>query len=263
MRLAGKRAIILGAAGQGNMAQSIARRFRAEGAELLVAGRHQDVLSSFADEIDGHWAICDITKEEDLKTLAKEANDKLGGVDIAVNATGWGLIKPFLENTREDLESMSALQFVGAFQFAQHMVEQMMHSSGGSLIQISSATATIMLDDHAAYMGTKAAMDHVIRCVANEFGQYGIRANSISPGITETPMTARAKAIPGYWDLYANKYPMRRTGTSQDIAAAAIFLASDECFMTGENLQVNGGLCLTGNPSKTEKLAFKAGLAKP
>jgi NAD(P)-dependent dehydrogenase (short-subunit alcohol dehydrogenase family) len=123
---------------------------------------------------------------------------------------------------------------------------------GGSLIQISSATATIMLNDHAAYMGAKAGTDHVLRCVANEFGARGIRANSISPGLTDTPMTAGAKATPGVYEAFAAAYPLGRVGTSDDIAAAAVWLASDECFMTGQNLQVNGGLTLRRNPTRDE-----------
>jgi 2-hydroxycyclohexanecarboxyl-CoA dehydrogenase len=101
-------------------------------------------------------------------------------------------------------------------------------------------------------MGTKAGTDHVIRCVAHEFGAEGIRANSISPGLTETPMTADAKTVPGLFDCFVAGYPLGRIGTSDDIAAAAVFLASDECFMTGENLQVNGGLTLRRNPTREE-----------
>jgi NAD(P)-dependent dehydrogenase (short-subunit alcohol dehydrogenase family) len=110
---------------------------------------------------------------------------------------------------------------------------------GGSIIQISSATATILHSDHAAYMGTKAGIDHVVRCVANVFGARGIRANSISPGLTITPMTA-AGMVAGVEEAFLPGYPLGRIGTSDDIAAAAAWLASDECFMTGQNLQVNG-----------------------
>jgi NAD(P)-dependent dehydrogenase (short-subunit alcohol dehydrogenase family) len=145
---------------------------------------------------------------------------------------------------------MSDLQFIGPFFFAQAMLGVM--ENGGALIQISSATATIQLNDHAAYMASKAASDHMIRCIANEFGHRGIRANSISPGLTDTPMTAGAKATPGVFDAFASAYPLGRIGTSEDIAAAAVFLASDECFMTGQNLQVNGGLTLRRNPTREE-----------
>lgn len=249
-RLAGKKAVILGASSKDNMGQYIARRFMAEGATVLVSGRKEDVLKEFADETGCAWAPCDLTKEADVVALGDAAAEKLGGIDIAINATGWGLLKPYLETTREELDRITALQFIGPFQFFQTMIRHM--PNGGSLIQISSATAKIMLDNHAAYMGTKAGTDHVIRCIANEFGKQGIRANSISPGLTDTPMNAEAKEVPGLFDAFLASYPLGRIGTSDDIAAAAVWLCSDECFMTGENLQVNGGLTLRRNPSQDE-----------
>ncbi len=249
-RLAGKGAIVLGAASRGNMGQVIARRFLDEGAKVVVAGRKMDELERFAKENGAVALGCDITKRAQVFALAEEAKAKLGRVDIGVNATGWGFVKPFLENTEEELQQITDLQFVGPFFFYQALLTHM--EDGGSIIQISSATATIMLNDHAAYMGTKAGADHVIRCVANEFGHRGIRANSISPGLTDTPMTAGAKATPGLFDAFKSAYPLGRIGTSEDIAAAAVYLASDECFMTGQNLQVNGGLTLRRNPNRDE-----------
>jgi 2-hydroxycyclohexanecarboxyl-CoA dehydrogenase len=249
-RLDGKTAVVLGAAGRGNMAQRVARRFRDEGAQVLVAGRHMEELRRFAAEIGGHAAACDITNEADLEALAKTACEKMGGISIAVNATGLGLPTPYLTATRADLQKITDLQFIGPYQFFQSIIKAM--TGGGSLIQISSATATIMLDNYSAYMGTKAGFDHVIRCIANEFGDRGIRANSISPGLTDTPMNAEAKKIPGLFDVFVNSYPLGRIGTSEDIASAAVWLASDECFMTGQNLQVNGGLTLRRNPTSEE-----------
>ena len=124
---------------------------------------------------------------------------------------------------------------------------------GGSIIQISSATATIMLNDHAAYMGTKAGTDHVVRCVANEFGAQGhSRQFDLAgtdrhaddggrQGDARRCSTRSCRAI--HWAASAHR---------TDIAAAAVWLASDECFMTGENLQVNGGLTLRMNPTKQD-----------
>ncbi|ARU17911.1 SDR family oxidoreductase [Croceicoccus marinus] len=248
-QFAGRLAVVIGAAGEGNMGQAIARRLAAEGATCLVAGRHAEPLEALAREIGGHAAVCDITSESDLAALGTQARG-LGGVDIAVNATGWGLIQPFLETTRQDLDRMVALQFTGAFQFYQAMLRAM--NDGGSLIQVTSATATIMLEDHAAYMGTKAGADHVLRCVANEFGHRGIRANSIAPGFTATPMTERAARNAAIVDCFAQAYPLGRVGTSDDVAAGIVWLASDECFMTGETLHVSGGLRLRRNPTTAE-----------
>ncbi len=249
-QLQGKSAVVLGAAGPGNMGQVIARRFAAEGAKVLVAGRHLEPLQALADEIGGHAAVCDITQRDQVFALAETAKTKLGGVQIAVNATGWGLLKPFLDNTQDELRAMTDLQFIGPFFFLQSMIGAM--ENGGSIIQISSATATIMLNDHAAYMGTKAGTDHVVRCAANEFGAQGIRVNSISPGLTDTPMTAGAKQTPGLFEAFVECYPMGRIGTSDDIADAAVWLSSDGCFVTGQNLQVNGGLTLRRNPTGAE-----------
>ncbi|WP_425407885.1 SDR family NAD(P)-dependent oxidoreductase [Hyphococcus sp.] len=247
-----KAAIVLGAAGAGNMGQVIAQRFANEGAKVMVAGRHEDELKRFAETINGAYALCDITQRADLDALVTKTVDAYGGVDIAVNATGWGLVKRFEKTTEEEIDKVSALQFKGPFLFFQAVIEAMRERGGGSIIQISSATATVMLNHHAAYMGTKAGTDHVIRCVAHDFGRYGIRANSVSPGFTRTPMTEDAAKTPGLEEAFIKEYPLGRVGTSDDIAAACVFLASDECFMTGQNLQVNGGLTLRRNPMQAE-----------
>ena len=252
-RLSEKTAIVLGAAGRKNMGQIIARRFATEGANVVVGGRNTDELRTLAEDINGAYATCDVTNESDVSNLVATAIERFGGLDIAVNATGKSLLKPFVETSRQDLEEMVELQFVGPFLFFQAVVKSM--NRNGSIIQISSATATIMLEDHAAYMGTKAGTDHVIRCIADAFGDRGIRANSIAPGFTPTPMTAKA-VNKGIAEAFAREYPLGRVGTSEDIAKAAVWLASDECFMTGQVLQVNGGVTLRRNPRNSEIIEF-------
>jgi NAD(P)-dependent dehydrogenase (short-subunit alcohol dehydrogenase family) len=108
-----------------------------------------------------------------------------------------------------------------------------------------------MFENHAAYMGAKAGMNHVTRAVANEFGARGIRANIISPGLTVTPMLDGFLA-PGTTDAFVKEYPLGRLATVEDVADAALFVASDECFMTGQTFQVNGGLTLRRNPTAAE-----------
>lgn len=249
-RLEGKVALVLGAGSRGNMGQEIARRFAAEGARVVLGGRNSEELARLAAELGGTWQRCDITSKADLQTLAEHALAWGGSLDVAVNAAGWGLAKGFLETSEDDLDRMLDLQFKGPFMFLQTLVATM--KPGGSIIQISSATTRALIENYAVYIGTKGGIDHVVRCVANEFGNRGIRVNSISPGLTETPMTAEAVALPGVHDCFVGRYPLGRIGTKADIAAAAVWLASDECFMTGENLQVNGGLQLRGNPSSAE-----------
>ncbi len=248
--LAGKVAIVLGAAGRGNMGQAIVRELMAQGAKVIAAGRNSDELSRFAAETGADQATADITSEEQLAALAEAAVERHGGLDIAINATGSGLLVPFLEMSREQLDKITQLQFTGAILFYQAMLRVM--RDGGALIQISSATATIMLEDHAAYMGTKAGSEHVIRCIANEFGARGIRANSVAPGFTRTPMTQRAADTPGLVAAFEKEVPMGRVNSSEDIARACAWLAGDDCFVTGQTLQVNGGLTLRRNPTNAE-----------
>lgn len=261
-RLSGKIALIMGASGRDNMGQVIARRLHDEGATVVVSGRRLDELERFAAEIGGMAVAADITRKADNDALADQVKARFGGVDIVINATGWGLLKPFELTTEAELRRMVDLQFIGPFFYFQSLLPIV--NDGGSLIQISSATATIMLDDHAAYMGTKAGFDHVMRCLAIEYGRRGIRANSISPGFTETPMTAGAFKLPGLHETYRGRYPLGRVGTTDDVADAVAWLASDGCFLSGQNLQVNGGLTLRGNPTREEiDAAVMAATGKP
>ncbi len=249
-RLEGKCALVLGAAGHDNMGQTIAQRLTDEGARVVVAGRNMEILEAFAKKINGFAVKCDISKREDVFNMVAFTKEKLGAVDIAVNATGWGLLTGFLETTEEEFDQMSDLSFKGPFLMMQALIPAMRR--GGSFMQISSATATIMLNDHAAYMGAKAGADHLVRIAAHEFGHLGLRFNSISPGLTESPMTAAHMAVPGLTEAFLPGYPLGRIGTQEDIAAAVVWLASDECFMTGQNLQVNGGLTLRTNPTREQ-----------
>jgi NAD(P)-dependent dehydrogenase (short-subunit alcohol dehydrogenase family) len=246
----GKAAIVFGAAGRGNMGQVIARRLAKEGAKVCVVGRHEDALAEIAAELGGTYALADISKKSDVFAAVRKAKADFGKLELGVNATGWGLMAPTDATKEEDLDRILGIQFKGPFFFIQALLEAF--TDGGSIIQISSATATIQLENHAAYMGTKAGIDHVIRTVANEYGHRGIRANSISPGITDSPMAGGSFALPGFVEAFAKEYPLGRVGTSDDIAAAVLWLGSDECFMTGQNLQVNGGLTLRRNPTMAE-----------
>ena len=253
-QLKDKTAVVIGAASSGNMAQVIAKRFADEGAKVLVSGRNEEELAAFSKQIGGSYALCDITDHDQVKQLAEQAQAQLGSVDVAVNATGWGLAKPILEVEDDELERMVALQFKGVHYFLAEFVRSMMANStpGGSLINISSATTKALINNYATYIGTKTGSEALVRCVANDYGQYRIRANSISPALTKTPMTEGAFGVPGLADTFVSRVPLGRLNTSDDIAAAAVWLAGDQAYVSGQNLQVNGGLTLRGNPQAAD-----------
>lgn len=253
-RLEGKAAVILGAASPGNMGQVMARSFAREGAKVMVAGRKEEPLRAIAAEIGGEYALCDITSRSQVRAMADAAVGKFGRVDAAINCTGWGLLKDFTKVTEEELSAIVALQFIGVHHFLQAFIEKMIAQDpqGGSLISLSSATTKAVIGNHAAYIGTKTGSEALIRCVANDFGRFGIKANSISPAFTESPMTEQSFAVPGLVDAFLPRYPLGRLNTSQDVANAAVWLCGDECFVTGENIQPNGGLTLRGNPQPAD-----------
>lgn len=263
--LEGKKAVILGAASPDNMGQVMARLFVAEGAEVLVAGRKEGPLSELAGELGGHYALCDITKHDDVKALASAAAEKMGRVDAAINCSGWGLLASMLETTDEQLDQIVDLQFKGVHHFLQAFVQQMIDQDpqGGSLISLSSATTKALINNHAAYIGTKRGSEALIECVANDFGQYGIKANTVSPAFTESPMTSESFQVPGLVDAFLPRYPLGRLNTSQDVAEACAWLCSDRAFVTGQNIQANGGLTLRGNPQAIDiEAAVGAAMAR-
>ena len=257
-RLDGKTAVVLGAAGDNNMGQVIARRLASEGAKVVVGGRHEAPLSEVASDIGGAYALCDITKKSDIEALKATAVSTFGGCHIAINATGWGLLSPILETTEDDLDKMINLQFRGVYYFLQVFGGHMSQNGGGSIIQITSATTDCIIENHAAYIGTKAGGDRLVMCFANDLGRYGVKVNSVAPGLTDTPMTAGPMATPGLADAFTARYPMGRIGTSADIADACLWLSEDTSFVSGQILQVNGGLTLRGNPTTADVQASVA-----
>ncbi len=251
-RINGKVAVVLGAGGEGNMGQVIARRFAGEGARVLVAGRAHAKLRALAQELGGDSYVCDITRSADVAALARHAVERFGSLNIAVNCTGWAPMTRLLDVNEEELDKLCALQFKGVYFFLQSMIAQMANCGGGSIIQMSSASAYALLYNHAAYIATKSAGDALVRCFANEFGAKGVRVNSIAPGLTPSPMTAHEMGLPGLQEAFLKEYPLGRIGTAMDIANAALWLAGEESFITGQVLQINGGLTLRRNPTPRE-----------
>lgn len=239
-RLDGKVAIVLGAAKAGNIGQAIAARFASAGASVMVSGRDSHELARFAPGIGGDFLSCDITEGKQIDALVAGTLVRFGRIDIAVNAVGLNQVRPFLEVSLPELRHITDVQFIGTFQFMQSVLAKI--ADNGSVIQISSVSASALLPNHAAYMATKAAGDVLVRALADEFGVRGVRVNSIAPGPTEdSPMAAGVLANETIRRRITQAVPLRRLGTTNDIAEAAVWLASDHCFITGEVLQVNGG----------------------
>lgn len=264
-QLEGKSAVILGAASPGNMGQTIARLFAAEGARVMVAGRKEGPLADLAKEIGGEVALCDITDKAQVNAMADKAVSTFGRADIAINCTGWGLLASLEEITEEQLDQITDLQFKGVHHFLQAFVRVMSAQApnGGSLISLSSATTKAIINNHAAYIGTKRGSEALIECVANDYGHLGIKANTVSPAFTDSPMTHDSFRTPGLLDAFVPRYPLGRLNTVDDVAYACLWLCTDTAYITGQNIQPNGGLTLRGNPQASDVgAAVGAAMAK-
>ena len=227
--LTNKVAVIVG--GTSGFGEAIARRFVAEGAKVIIAARGKERLAELAAEIGATPVVCDISSFEDNKNLARLAVEKFGKVDVAVNSAGFEGASPIAE------------QFTGALYFIQHMANAM--GQGGSVVSISSLTSMVAAKGHAPYAGSKAALNHVTTIAAAEYGEKGVRFNTVSPSLIETPMTAPMLAMPGMKEYVASETPLGRLGSINDVVEAVLWLASDaSAFVNAENINVCGGMKL-------------------
>ncbi len=239
--LENKVAVITG--GTSGFGEAIARRFVAEGAQVVIAARGKERLEKLAAEIGATAIVCDISSYDDVKNLAVAAVEKFGRIDIAVNSAGYEDACPIAELEPARIEKMVAVQFTGALYFIQQMGNAM--GAGGSVVSVSSMTASIAAPAHAPYAGSKAGINHVTRLAAAEYGGKGVRFNTVSPSLIETPMTAPMFEMPGMTEYVVQETPLGRVGRVEDVVEAVLWLASDASgFVTAENINVCGGLGL-------------------
>ena len=238
MRLKDKIAVITGA-GQG-MGRAMARMFAAEGATVVAV----DVNLAAAEEtmagLAGAAYKVNIGDSAEVNALFETLLASYGRVDVLVNNAGVGSVDAFADISDETWTRVIGVNLTGAFYCARAAVRAMQKvGNKGSIINVAS-TAAASGDGPAHYCASKAALMGLTRSMAKELASHGIRANTLVPGPTNTPMMA---GIPQEWaDAIIKGVPMGRMAEPEDIARGALFLASgDAGFVTGQNLAVNGG----------------------
>ena len=245
-RMDGKVAVILGASDERSMGYATAKRFVDEGAKVVLAARRSDAVKALAATLGGTGIACDITNEDDIAALAKVAVDSYGGLHAAVNYSGVSISESILDSTADALRRSSEVHFVGAVLFMKHMAAAM--ADGGSIILTSSLTVLAQAPEYAAYAGAKGGADTAMRIAANELGAKGIRVNAIAPGFTKSAMTEDYFAMEAVTKAFLKEIPLGRFPTVADIAETALWLASDEAFVTGMRIEVTGGQALRRVP---------------
>jgi len=242
MRLANKTAIITG--GGSGIGQACAWAFYQEGANVVLFGRREDKLKETAQELGSRAMTVsgDMTRSEDLDRLVQETLSKFHRIDILVNNAGLFKGAPLHEISDEQYDEMMNINMRAVFQLTRRVLPVMMEQKNGNIIHISSILGIIAVPQVAVYNISKGALNQFSRSIAVEYGSYGIRSNSICPGLIETDMTADLMKDEALMQEWSKGYPIGRFGKPEDVASACLFLASDESsFITGTVLPVDGG----------------------
>lgn len=242
-----------GASGNG---REMCKTFAEHGADVIVADLREDprkggeptheLLSDMGAQ--SAFVECDVTERSDLVD-AVEAADEFGGVDIMVNNAGIFRGEEFLDVRESQLQEFLDVNVKGVFFGSQVAAERMLEDDGGSIINMSSIGAVRALGAYTSYDLTKGAVLSLTYSLADRFGSEGIRVNAIMPGLIDTAMTNEDVPIVGTerGDAYAREsIPMDRFGEPEEIADAALFLASDQSsYVNGESIVVDGGIMHT------------------
>lgn len=244
-RLKDKVIIITGAADGIGLAMS--QTFAKEGAIVIMSDINIDKCKIEAQKINNAIAKkCDVGNTEDVNLLIKETIESYGRIDVLVNNAAVAISGKITEMSEEDWDIIMNVNLKSIYRTIKATLPHMLKQKSGSVINISSTQAFRSWDNWTAYAGAKGAMIAITNQLAGQFGDQGVRFNSISPGAILTPMNDQRVKNEGESFLEASKKmsPMQRMGTTIEVAMTAVFLASEESsFITGSDIKVDGGLC--------------------
>ena len=252
-RLDGRVALITG--GASGIGAAAARLFATEGAAVAVLDRDGEAAARFVETLDGHPALAlaaDVTDREAVESATAEAVATFGRLDVLYNNAGVPAgFGPVSDLALADWNLSLAVNVTGTLLCTQAALPHLRAAGGGAIVNQSSVAALVGIPGLAAYSAAKGAVVALTRTLAAELAPGGIRVNAICAGTVDTPMARPLLEMRGQGDrergarLTAERYPIGRIGTPEEIARAALFLASDESsFVTGAVLTADGGMTM-------------------
>jgi NAD(P)-dependent dehydrogenase (short-subunit alcohol dehydrogenase family) len=246
----GKSVVVTGASR--GIGKIIAQKFWLANAQVTITGRSIDSLIAAACEIEsGHFRCdrinaiaADSTSWPDVKRAVREAINRCGKIDILVNNAGVQFPQPSIDVTEEHWNQTLDTNLKGYFCSAQSVANAWIcQKQSGVIINIGSVQGVTVVVGQAVYAATKAAISHLTRSLAREWGSAGIRVNCVAPGSIPTAINASIYADPQVLSEFKKKVPLGRQGKADEVADAVLFLASDfASYITGQTLYVDGGL---------------------
>jgi len=249
MKLEGKLAIVTG--GASGIGKAIAEKFAEAGATGVVIADVNDeiaeqVATILASKYDSEVLAVptDVSDPQSVREMVNVAMDRFGHIDVLVNDAGICPVVPWDETTLEDWNHILAVNLTGMFLCTKAVIPIMCSQGFGRIVYVSSTAASVgSLVAHVAYGVSKAGVIALMKTVAKTFAPYGIRANAISPGTTDTPMTGEFSS--GIRESFVDNCVLRRQAEPGEIADAALYLVSDRSsYVTGHVLDVDGGFAL-------------------
>lgn len=246
-KLKGKVAVITG--GTTGIGKAAAKLFHEQGARVFITGRNEKTLTEAKKHLpDDVSAIrSDASKLEDIEALAAELKKKAGRVDVLYVNAGIAKFMPFESITPEIFDEMFNINFRGAYFTIQKLLPLM--GEGSSIVLTTSIAAHLGMATSSAYGATKAALSSLARTLSNELAPRGIRVNEVSPGPIETPIYGElgmpADQVAGFKGMMSELVPVKRFGSAEEVAKAALFLASaDSSYLLGSKIRIDGGFAL-------------------
>lgn len=255
---AGRSVLVTGAA-QG-IGFGIARAFHEAGAHVTLCDRNLDTLAVAAESLSAipggevARATADVSESAAVRRMVEEAVERFGTIHVLVNNAGFGMMNYFWEIADEEWNAILATTLTGTFLCSREVARVMLEKkTRGKIINIASTNSLIPSTGISAYCAAKGGVLMFTRAAALELGPHGITVNAIGPGATLTPVTEGFYNLPGLREAFLDRTPLGRFGQPEDIARAALFLASDDAgWITGQILLVDGGQSLLGLPRYVE-----------
>ncbi|NYI40512.1 SDR family NAD(P)-dependent oxidoreductase [Demequina lutea] len=230
-----------GATGIGLAAATALREF---GATVYIGGRREDIGEESARRIGATYVHLDVTSSDSVDAAVRSVVQEHGRLDVSVHSAGARLNKPAEDTTDEEWRMVFDTNIDGVFRCCRAAGRVMLEAGGGSIINVASMSAHAVNrpQRQAAYNASKSAVIQYTKSLAGEWGDRNVRVNSISPGYTETAMTALSRAKPEMVDAWLSKTPLARFAKPEEIAGAVVYLASKaSSFVTGSDIVVDGG----------------------
>jgi 3-oxoacyl-[acyl-carrier protein] reductase len=241
--LTGKTALVTGATG--TIGATIARSLHGQGAAVAISGTRREVLDRLAAELGGrvHILPANLADAAETEALVPRAEEAMGQLDILVANAGVTRDNLLVQLRDEDWEQVIAINLSATFRLSRAAIRGMMRRRFGRVIAITSVVGTTGNPGQANYVAAKAGITGMIKAMAQEYAKRGVTANCVAPGFIVTPMTD--KLNDKQRETIVAKIPASRAGTPAEVAAAVVFLASNEAgYVTGQTLHVNGGMAM-------------------